>query len=400
MSELKEIIEQTKGELAGFIARAQDEIKNLGKMSADTATAVQTVTKRLDEMEVKAAMARTSLSGGKTIAQELKENESIQRLCRDRRGTALITFAGGITELERKARADWEQKTTITSSAVGSATSGVLLFDRAPGIVPAARRRLTIRDLLTTIPTGFNAIDYVKVNADISDASPQVEASDKYENALTFNTATANVRTIATWIPATRQVLDDFDGLEGFIRTSLVFAVRKEEEDQLLSGDNTGQNLNGLITQAQAFNTALLIASDGWEKVDIIGRAIQQIAAADEESPDFVVLHPTDYWGIRLTKDSQGRYIFGNPDEAGPVRFFGLTPIITGAITAASFLVGSSAPNVAVIRDRMDLTVEISTEHSDYFIKNMVAIRAEERLALVVFRPNAAVTGTLNTSPV
>ncbi len=383
MSDLMEVLQQTKAELSSFISRAQSE---LGRTTKD----LKSLTGRMDLLEVNRAMARQGNPGGQPdLARKMWEAAEFGEIRKKGRGHCIMRFDD----------LPLEWKTTITSGAVGSGTSGVLMPQRAEGIVPAARRRLTIRDLLTTYPVGANAIDYVKVNADISDASPQTEASDKFENALTFTTATALIRTIATWIPASRQVLEDFEALRAFVEGSLAYAVRKEEEDQLLSGDNTGQNLNGLISQAQAFDTALLIASDGWEKVDIIARACQQIAADNELLPDFVVLHPTDYWGIRLTKDNQGRYIFGNPDGPAPATLFGLHVVETSGISAGVFLTGNSSPAAAAIYERAGLTVEISTEHSDYFVKNMVAIRAEERIALVVFRPNTFVTGTLDTSP-
>ncbi len=385
MHDLMEVLQQTKTELSGFIARGQSE---LGRATKD----VKNLTARLDQMEVARAMAGSGQPGGgrPDLVKRIWDDGDFGALRIKGRGKAILAFPDlGVREV----------KTAITSAAVGSATSGVLVPQRVPGVVPEARRQLYLRDLLTIYPCGNNAVDYVKVNTGISDASPQVEASDKYENALTFTTVSALVRTIATWIPATRQVLEDFSALRSAIEGALMYAVLKEEEDQLLSGDNTGQNLNGLITQAQAFDTGLLIAADGWEKVDIIARACQQLAADSEIAPDFVALHPNDFWGIRLTKDNQGRYIFGDPAGPAPANLFGLRVVESSGITPATFLVGNSSPAAAAIYERLGLVVEISTEHSDYFTKNMVAIRAEERIALVVFRPNAFVTGSLNTSP-
>jgi HK97 family phage major capsid protein len=398
MHELEKKLTDLSVELKGLVDKAKEQEKSQGSMSAELKDAILTVTRRMDDLEVK---LHAPGAGGqtRTLEQDLKENESLQRLMRDKKGTATLVFKGGLPELVRKSHAGMEQKTTVTSTAVGFRTSGVLQGERVPGIVPAARRRLFVQELLTTIPTSFAKIDYVKVASDVAKASPQTEGNAKGENAQTFTTAEASVRTIATWIPATRQILEDMPGLEGFLSQSLAYSVELAKEEQLLIGDNTGENLNGLATQASAFNTSLLINSDGWEKVDMVGRAIAQLQTGNESDPNFVAMNPRDWWDIRLSKDSHGNYIFGPPNMPGPIEIFGLNPIPTNSLGSGKFLVGDSSPVSAVIRSRMDLEIAISTEHDNFFTTNKVAIRAEERCALVVYRPAAYVYGTFTTSP-
>jgi HK97 family phage major capsid protein len=245
----------------------------------------------------------------------------------------------------------------------------------------------------------MQVVDFVKVSNPMSIASPVAEASTKPENALQFESLSEKVRLIATWIPATKQVLDDMEALASFLTDSLSYYVNLEEELQLLSGDNVGEDLHGLVTQAQAFNTGLLSPSNGWTRIDVIGAAIEQINASKEIDPTFVVLNTSDYWRLRLTKDSLGRYLLGDPQSPFRPSIFGLDLVYTTSIPQGSFLVGSGDPVAAEIRDRMEMQVEISTEHSDYFVRNLVAIRAEKRLALLVKRPNSFVTGTFTTSP-
>jgi HK97 family phage major capsid protein len=127
------------------------------------------------------------------------------------------------------------------------------------------------------------------VSSPLAIASPVAEASTKPENALQFASSSEKIRRIATWLPATRQILDDLVELNGYIMSSLPYYCNLEEELQLLAGDNTGENLHGFLGQASPFNTGLLSPSKGWNKIDIAGRVIQQITTAKEIAPTFVI---------------------------------------------------------------------------------------------------------------
>lgn len=128
--------------------------------------------------------------------------------------------------------------------------------------------------------------------------------------------------------------------------------------------------------------------------IDLIGAAIEAIEVAKELMPTFAVLNPADWWHMKLMRDTLGRYILGDPQSVATPRIFDLDVVSTTSIAKGTFLVGSGNPTASEIRDRMELTVEVSTEHMDFFVKNLVAIRAEKRLALVVKRPGSYITGS------
>jgi HK97 family phage major capsid protein len=393
-----------KAELKTYFDKAAEQQKANGTVSEELKTKIDALQKQTDAIDAKLAAHQPGAPEEDSFEEQMKNDPSVQRLLKDKRGNAVINFTG------KTARALFERKTTITTGAVGFATTGVLPIGRLPEITAEARQQLTIRDLLTASPTTFQVLDFVKVLAPMTIASPVPEGGQKPENAVTFTTVSERVKTIATWIPATRQVLDDFSELMTFIRTMMPFYVNLAEEQQLLSGDGTGENLHGLIPQASAFNAGLLSATRGWNKIDIIGRAIQQITRAKELQPTFVVMHPDDWWDIRLTKDGFGRYILGDPQQGAfanvgfgtlsPTQnIFGLIVDPTTNIAAGTFLVGSGNPIAAEIRDRMEMQIDVSTEHSDFFTKNLVAVRAEKRLALITRRPGSFITGTFSQSP-
>ncbi|MEG9312983.1 phage major capsid protein [Klebsiella pneumoniae] len=131
-------------------------------------------------------------------------------------------------------------------------------------------------------------------------------------------------------------------------------------------------------------------------RIDRLRLAVLQAVLAEYPASGFV-LNPIDWAGIELTKDNEGRYIIAQPVNGGVPRIWGLPVVETQAMAQNNFLTG--AFNMAAqIFDRMDIEVLLSTENEDDFIKNMVTIRAEERLALAVYRPEAFVTGTVTAS--
>jgi HK97 family phage major capsid protein len=383
------------------IKNALDEIRTLAAANPQLIS----LQKQVDAIDVKLAGGGGRFGGEeqRSLYDAFDEDDGLKRLIKDKRGNATIHLKGADALL-------LQRKTTISEIAAGSAVSGVLPVGRLDGITTEARQQLSIRDLLTATPTTFQIVDFVKVASPMTIASPVAETSTKPENAVTFTTVSERVKTIATWIPASRQILDDMNGIISFVNNSLAYYLLMEEEIQLISGDNVGEDLHGLIPQAAAFNTGELILAKGWNKIDIIGRAIQQITAAKELPPTFIVMHPNDWWDIRLTKDGFGRYILGDPQQGamatqtfgglGPSQnLFGLAVDPTTNIAQGTFLVGSGSPVAAEIMDRLETQIDISTEHSTFFTQNLVAIRAEKRLALVTRRPGSFVTGTFTTSP-
>ena len=371
-------------ELIDQVRALDGELKKHFHKQADGLEALQ---RQVDSIDTR--MQRPSFGGGTSddIARKLWDSPEFATLRNTGRGQAIVRLA------------DFDVKTLVSSTATGSSTSGVMSIDRRPQITAEARRKLRIRDLLPTIQTTQQIVDFVRCSSASRVVSPQVEASAKGESEYLFESVSAAIKTIATVLPASKQIISDLAGLESFVRGALAYSVEEELEDQILSGDNTAQNLNGLTIQATAFNTALTTASDGWEKSDLVGRAIQQISASNETPATFVVLNPADAWDIRTQKTTAGEYTFGPPNRPGPANLFGLQIVETNSMSAGFFLVGSNAPEASSIVERQGVTVEVSSEHSDYWVRNLLMFRAEARLALLVYRPAAFVYGALNTSP-
>lgn len=304
-------------------------------------------------------------------------------------------------ELAEKAIAGWDGKSAhvdvksfgFANKALGSGagSAGTLVVpERVPGILMPGLRRLTIRQLLAQGRTSSNSIEYVRENVFTNGAAPVAEGALKPESDLTFTKETANVRTIAHWIQASRQIMDDAQMLESYVNARLMYGLALKEEGQLLGGDGTGDNLLGLNAVASAYDTGLDVAGDN--RADKLAHAIFQVSESEFESSG-VILNPRDWHNIALLKDDNGNYIFGGPQAFASNVLWGLPVVATKAQAVGTFTTGAF-DMASQVWDRMDASVEISREDRDNFVKNMLTILCEERLALTHYRPAAIIKGT------
>lgn len=195
--------------------------------------------------------------------------------------------------------------------------------------------------------------------------------------------------------PTPVQILADAPGLRSIIDQRLRYGLAYVEEQQLLNGSGTGQNLLGLVTASTPYAAPGSLTATS--QLDILRLMILQVALA-EYPANGVVMNPIDMAAIEMQKDGQGRYLIGNPQGTIQKTLWGLPVVETQAMGVDKSLVG--AFNLAAqIFDRQDATVDVSTEDQDNFVKNKVTIRAEERLALAIYRPQAIVYGDLGRVP-
>lgn len=261
--------------------------------------------------------------------------------------------------------------------------------DRDTTMTSLPMREMTIRDLLTVIPTSAGSIDYPKQTTRTNNAAVVAEGATKPTSAYVWTTATATVRTIAHLAKITRQALDDSAQLQGEVEAEMRYGLKYAEEVELLTGDGTGEHLSGLITNATAFSAPVNPA--GTETmIDNLRLALLQAELALYPT-DGIVLNPGDWTLIELTKDSAGGYILANPVGLLGPRLWAKPVVSTPAMTVDKFLVGGF--KLQTLYDRMAPEVLIASENSDDFEKNLYTMRCEERLALAVKKPGALIYG-------
>lgn len=376
---LKEICD----ELRANAERSEKEIKAHAKMSEETKAKVDELLTKQGELQARLQATEQALVAG----QKQGGHEQPQSL-----GQRMLD-----SEAFASVNSSWRGSLKVSAprAEITTATAGGWVQKDNAGIILPAQRRMTVRDLIAPGQTSSNAIEYVRETGYTNSADVVAENAQKPYSDIEFNQVTANVRTIAHLFKVSRQMLDDAPALRSYIDGRAIYGLQLAEERQLLFGDGTGQNIAGIVPAAEAFDAEFEPAEQ--TVIDRIRLALLQVALA-EYAADGIVLNPVDWARIELTKDKEARYIIGQPAGAIGNTLWRLPVVETQAMTASTFLTGAFGMG-AQIFDRMAIEVLISTENDKDFEKNMATIRAEERLALAVYRPEAFVTGSTIITP-
>lgn len=301
-------------------------------------------------------------------------------------------------------QAPFQAKDVFT--ALPSGTPGDFGTPQREGIVERAKRVSRVRDLFNVQQTNSNMIEYFRVSGFTNNAATVSERSgtpevftSKPQSSMTVVGVQAPVRTIAHFEVAHRNVLEDEPTLRGIIDNELLYGLRLTEDDQILNGNGSGSNLTGIrnVSGVQTLNWSAGVVGD--TRIDAIRRGITKSLLAYYE-PTGIIMHPNDMEDIELTKDGENRHIMVMSVSIGAeARLWRLPIVSTPAITEGKVLIGSFGVG-ATLYDRMEGTIRVAEQHSDFFVRNAVAVLAEERIALAVKRPESFVEVTLNNAPV
>ncbi len=224
------------------------------------------------------------------------------------------------------------------------------------------------------------------------------ETTLKPNAEITVDLITDTPKVLAHMLSASRQILDDAPQFRGFINTRLLDSFVLSEERQILYGTNTGNQIRGILNETDINAYSWSSGTPGDTKLDAIRRAMTLSALAFYPVTGIVV-HPSDWEDMQLAKGEDGHYIWATV-PGGTDNMVWRAPVVdTTAINVGTSLVGAFSLGAAIY-DREMANVRVSEEHSDYFSRNMVAIRAEERIATAVYRPPSFTGVTFDSAPV
>ena len=326
--------------------------------------------------------------GARFVESEAFKAMMASGAARTERGRVSMAPVEVWTQEQAKRFGDPERKAAGIIHTGTDPTGGFLVLpDRSPDVVDLPG--IWPRTLLPYIPrstTASDTIEWVQVATFTNAAAPVAQAVDlatglKPQSDLTLAVVQSPVQTIAHWIAATRQALQDAPRLRDLIDNYLGVGIELTLEQQVLNGNGTAPNLRGILA-----TPGINAAPAGASVVESIFGGIGMVLA-DGYQPNLIVMNPADFAAVRLAKDTTGNYFYGPPSIAGPATMWGLSILQTPRLAAGSALVGDFRQATLWVRE--GVVVQASSEHADFFIRNLVAILAEGRWAFGVMAPGA-----------
>lgn len=378
-SDVKKTAEQALSE-----AKKHGEVSEEAKASADKllnqfsklSEAQKTVEQKLEELETKNLDLAQQVAGGGgasgdvSFGAEVANSEELK---------AFLNSGANSLTLQPKA---------AITSADGSA--GGLIWEQQEGApVNMPMQALPLRALLEVRKTSQALVTYPKQVLRNNQAAPTGEGVPLPESEYGWEKGEAPVRKIGHHTNVSDEALADAGELQGLIDGELRYGLRLEEEEQILAGDGSGENLIGLITDASGFAAAAGLPNE--TRIDRLRLGMLQVALADYAA-NGLTMHPTDWTAIDLQKDTQNRYLYGDPGSQLFPMLWGLPVVPTKSHGVGEWMAGNFFM-AATLYDRQEVEVLISSEHGNNFIEGMKTIKATERVALAHKRDASLVTG-------
>jgi len=392
MSDIREI----KGLIEGL--ESLNKVQDWGSAPADASVAAH------------AAAVAPAAPSFKTVGQQFIESPEFKSLNGGRNGANMISpfqFAGSLTQYNVKDV--YSAMPTVGNAERGSGLGDFGTIQRDPMVTQPTRTK-RVRDLFPSRTTTAAVIEYFRHlgfttpgSTASNNAATVAERSggafaQKPQSSFQFVGEQAAVRTLAHWEAAHRNVLADEPQLRSIIDNELMYGLRLQEDYQILQGDGSGENLLGVLETPGIQEYAWSEGAVGDNKADAIRRAATLSFLAYYE-PTGVIMHPTNWEEVELSKDANGQYLVAvSVALGGQPRLWRIPVVETPAMPEGKALVGAFGTG-AQLYDREQASIRVSEQHSDFFVRNAIVILAEQRLALAVKWPEAFVAVDFDGAP-
>ena len=290
-----------------------------------------------------------------------------------------------------------EHKSTsfvMDAKSAGTMTEAVNLTGDIPRqyanqVYALPSRKVHVRSITPIGQLSTGLFTFPKETGGEGNPAAQVQGSSKSQVDFDITMSDAAAQYIAGFTRISRQMLDDVPAMTSFLQARLLEKYLVAEDAQLLSGDGSSPNLQGILGVASAYggSSAVYVAQ--------IIESCAQVAAANYNVTG-ILINPTDWAQIMLTQNTNSPYSLPGATVVSPdgtLSIAGIPVYQSTAITAGTFLVGDWAMGAQIMQNQ-GINIQFSEFDADNFTKNLITVRVEARIAFPIYYPGAFVTGT------
>jgi len=382
---------KTIDEAKAIIANAISEATKAADIKLDEA--VKTANVRIDEMDKALLEAKSENNRIKMDAQSKAPVSFNQAFA-----TAMDENSDNMEKFRRKEIKTFamELKTVGDMSLANITDLAAANVQMLPGIIPAAPRKLHIRQLLPTGVMTTSAVHYLQeTGSEGSVAAWEDNSGTKAQIDYDLTEEVAPSEFIAGYLRITRKALDDISAMRSYLQSRLLEQYLDAEDNQLLNGSGVSPNLGGLITNAEAYAGFRTI------QVEKLLDSVAQIEG-NNHSANGILLSPEQFYALMLTKGTTNDYTLPGGVAVNLVNgqmFISGVPIFKStAMSDAKYLVGDWSKG-AQLFVRENPIVRFFEEDGTNVRENKITVRVEGRIALPIYYTDAFVTGSLNANP-
>lgn len=373
METLTKGLGKVQNELEASIKKFEGQLEEKGKVDEETRAEVKALSEDFQKTRAEITELAQKMTEGFKAAEQPQIITAGAEFIKSDKFREFVERKGEIAKIRL------EVKNTVTSD------SNTVFPQQNGGVIQGNFAPLTVRGVLTSVPVSTNQVNSLREASWNNSAAPVAQGGAKPESDITFEPYNVSIETVAHWIKVSNQLLADAPAIAAYIDTRLRDGLGQIVEAQLVNGNGSTPNLSGLTDSG---NYVAYSATSDDLLVDAINRAKYALWAATGVAPDTVFVNPADWGAMERTREGAGTgmYLYGLPGMGAGVNPFGVRVVLTNNVASGKFIIGA-VRQAAVLYVRQGAVVEMGYINDD-FTKNLVTIRAEERLGLGVERPS------------
>lgn len=366
------------------LAEAQENLKTIKagveageKTNDELDEAIQAVKTAQDSVD-KANEAEELMKALESPVEEPAEKEE-KKMEYKNIGEAVAAEVKGVDFRNNRITKSVNMKTAAPMVIPSSIDPAIATYDK--DIVLGFRRQFQVADLFGSERISGGILKFFVESASVEGSiSTTTEGQEKPMMSFGDPTAkTVELVKLPVYAKVSTEMMEDAPFLVDYINGRLMYQHQLAVENFLVT----------TLSGTSGIGTASLLTPDG------IFKALMTVQNSSGVPADAILINPTDYQNIRLRKDSNGQYYgggfmygeYGNGAVAEQPALWGVRTVVTPAVSVGTCIVGAFKFGASVLHGNNGVTVNMANQNEDDFIKNLVTILIEERLALAVRRP-------------